>query len=429
MTTEEPCRCSSPESGFTLFDRLHNSTESELTLLNSYNSTGTVFSAEDVDWTQLKKSECEVFGGDLSPSCKYSPDIFFLSVFLFFGTFFLCTFLKKFKYTPFFPTRIRSLITDYAVILTIIVFVCIDMHFGLSTPKLIVPTVFKPTRSDLRTWLIPLFDDNSPWYVYLLASIPAMLLTILLFMDQQITSVIVNRKEHKLKKGGGYHLDMFIVGLMMGVCSLLGLPWCVAATVLCLGHVDSLKMDTESSAPGETPQFLGVREQRVTGICVFLLTGLSVKLAPILKFIPMPVLYGVLMYMGVNTLNGMQFIDRMLLMFMPGKHQPDYVYLRHVPLKKVHLFTLIQALSLAALWIIKSTPASLIFPLMVLALVGFRKVMDFFPSVFSQSELFWLDNLMPESKKKDKKNKKKSKKTNENGTVEEFASLKNGEAK
>ena len=36
-------------------------------------------------------------------------------------------------------------------------------------------------------------------YVYLLASVPAILLTILLFMDQQITSVIVNRKEHKLK--------------------------------------------------------------------------------------------------------------------------------------------------------------------------------------------------------------------------------------
>ena len=79
------------------------------------------------------------------------------------------------------------------------------------------------------------------------------------------------------------------------------------------------------------------REQRVTGICVFLLTGLSVKLAPILKYIPMPVLYGVLMYMGVNTLNGMQFIDRLALMLMPGKHQPDYIYLRHVPLKKVEL--------------------------------------------------------------------------------------------
>ena len=56
----------------------------------------------------------------------------------------------------------------------------------------------------------------------------------------------------------------------------------------------------------------------------------------------MPVLYGVLMYMGVNTLNGMQFIDRLFLMFMPGKHQPDYLYLRHVPLKKVTLLVLIS---------------------------------------------------------------------------------------
>ena len=40
-----------------------------------------------------------------------------------------------------------------------------------------------------------------PRYVYILAAIPALLLTVLLFMDQQITSVIVNRKEHKLKVG------------------------------------------------------------------------------------------------------------------------------------------------------------------------------------------------------------------------------------
>ena len=72
-------------------------------------------------------------------------------------------------------------------------------------------------------------------------------------------------------------------GLMIGVCSIFGLPWCVAATVLCLGHIDSLKMETETTAPGEKPQFLGVREQRVTGVMVFVLTGLSVKLAPMLK--------------------------------------------------------------------------------------------------------------------------------------------------
>ena len=45
-----------------------------------------------------------------------------------------------------------------------------------------------------------------------------------------------------------------------------------------------------------------------------------------------------------------------------------------------------------------------------MALVGFRKVMDYIPSVFSQRDLFWLDNLMPESKHtKAKKQKKKRK--------------------
>ena len=69
ITKEEPCTCSSPvkigeesaESGITIFNILHNTTESELQILNSYNTTrnGTIFSEEDVDWAQLKKSECE----------------------------------------------------------------------------------------------------------------------------------------------------------------------------------------------------------------------------------------------------------------------------------------------------------------------------------------------------------------------------------
>jgi hypothetical protein len=43
--------------------------------------------------------------------------------------------------------------------------------------------------------------EGTPWFMYIAAAVPAVLLTILLFMDQQITSVIVNRKEHQLKVG------------------------------------------------------------------------------------------------------------------------------------------------------------------------------------------------------------------------------------
>jgi hypothetical protein len=185
-------------------------------------------------------------------------------------------------------------------------------------------------------------------------------------MDQHITAVIINRKENKLKKGGGYHLDLLIVSICILVNSFLGLPWFVAATVLSINHVLSLKIESEAAAPGEKPKFLGCIEQRFTGTVVFILIGLSVFMAKILRLIPMPVLYGIFLYMGIASLKGIQFIDRLFIMFMPEKHQPDYIFLRHVRTRRVHLFTLIQISCLVFLFVIKSTKAiSITFPLMV----------------------------------------------------------------
>ncbi|KAM7415647.1 hypothetical protein PAMA_017936 [Pampus argenteus] len=354
-------------------------------------------------WSSLTRSECLKYKGELvGKTCDFVPDITLMSFILFFGTYTCSMCLKKFKTSPFFPTTVRKLISDFAIILAILIFCGVDMLVGVDTPKLIVPTEFKPTSPD-RGWFVPPFGGN-PWWVYLVSALPALLVTILIFMDQQITAVIVNRKEHKLKKGAGYHLDLFWVAVLMIICSFMGLPWYVAATVISIAHIDSLKMETETSAPGEQPKFLGVREQRVTGVCVFILTGLSVFMSPILKFIPMPVLYGVFLYMGVASLNGVQFMDRLKLLLMPAKHQPDLVYLRHVPLRKVHLFTFIQVLCLALLWILKSTVAAIIFPVMILALVAVRKAMDY---MFSQHELGFLDDVIPEKDKKKKEDEKK----------------------
>lgn len=85
------------------------------------------------------------------------------------------------------------------------------------------------------------------------------------------------------QKGCGYHLDLFMVGIMLGVCSVMGLPWFVAATVLSITHVNSLKLESECSAPGEQPKFLGIREQRVTGLMIFMLMGSSVFMTSVLK--------------------------------------------------------------------------------------------------------------------------------------------------
>lgn len=86
-----------------------------------------------------------------------------------------------------------------------------------------------------------------------------------------------------LQKGCGYHLDLLMVGVMLAVCSIMGLPWFVAATVLSISHVNSLKLESESSAPGEQPRFLGIREQRLTGLVIFLLMGCSVFMTGVLQ--------------------------------------------------------------------------------------------------------------------------------------------------
>ncbi|XP_061738115.1 sodium bicarbonate cotransporter 3-like isoform X2 [Nerophis ophidion] len=374
-------------------------------LLQTWNQSE--YSPDSIPWSSLNVSMCKMLHGDfVGTACSnhgpYIPDVLFWSIILFFTTFFLSSFLKQFKTERYFPTKVRSTISDFAVFITIMIMVLVDYLMGIPSPKLNVPDRFEPTSKN-RGWLMDPLGEN-PWWTLLVAALPALLCTILIFMDQQITAVIINRKEHKLKKGCGYHLDLLIVAVMLGVCSIMGLPWFVAATVLSISHVNSLKVESGCSAPGEQPKFLGIREQRVTGFMIFILMGCSVFMTSALKFIPMPVLYGVFLYMGASSLKGIQFFDRIKLFGMPAKHQPDLIYLRYVPLWKVHIFTLVQLTCLVLLWVIKASAAAVVFPMMVLALVFIRKLLDFF---FTKRELSWLDDLMPESKKKKEDDKKK----------------------
>ncbi|KAM9838352.1 sodium bicarbonate cotransporter 3 isoform 2-T2 [Aulostomus maculatus] len=404
------CQCSPPANA-------------SVQLLQKWNQTG--YTPDSIPWSNLNVSMCKKLHGEfMGTACSshgpYIPDVLFWSIILFFTTFFLSSFLKQFKTERYFPTKVRSTISDFAVFITIMIMVLVDYLMGIPSPKLNVPDRFEPTSKN-RGWLMDPLGEN-PWWTLLVAALPALLCTILIFMDQQITAVIINRKEHKLKKGCGYHLDLLVVSVMLGVCSIMGLPWFVAATVLSISHVNSLKVESGCSAPGEQPKFLGIREQRVTGFMIFALMGCSVFMTSVLKFIPMPVLYGVFLYMGASSLKGIQFFDRIKLFGMPAKHQPDLIYLRYVPLWKVHIFTLVQLTCLVLLWVIKASAAAVVFPMMVLALVFVRKLLDLF---FTKRELSWLDDLMPESKKKkeDDKKKKAREKLEEESRLQEEETL------
>ena len=59
-------------------------------------------------------------------------------------------------------------------------------------------------------------------------------------------------------------------------------------------------------------------------------------------------------------------MQRVMVMFMPAKYQPDYMFLRNVPMRRVHLFTAIQLFCLIVLCVIKELGmVSIMFPVMV----------------------------------------------------------------
>ncbi|UMM11336.1 hypothetical protein L5515_000672 [Caenorhabditis briggsae] len=351
------------------------------------------FNETTIDYSAANLTDCRTIGGDFDgTTCFPLYDKLLMSILLTVGTFFLATTLKKMRNSCYFPSRVRQLLSDFAVMIAIVTMTMVDISVGVNTPKLNVPSTFRPTWEG-RGWFIYPFDGNE-WWTAPLALLPALLACILIFMDQQITTVIVNRKENKLKKGCGYHLDLLVLSVSILMVGFLGLPIYVAATVLSINHINSLKVESECKAPGEVAQFVGVREQRVTGIVTFLIIGLSVLATNTLGRIPMPVLYGVFLYMGISALGGIQLFDRTLLLFMPMKYQPDTIYIRHVPIKKIHLFTAFQIGCLALLWVIKSIKStSILFPIMLVVMVAIRKMME---KAFTTTDLKYLDDPMPD---------------------------------
>ncbi|XP_040829959.1 anion exchange protein 4 isoform X7 [Ochotona curzoniae] len=237
-----------------------------------------------VNVSLLPPHKCVQQGGHpRGPGCHTVPDITFFSLLLFLTSFLCATALKHVKNSRFFPSVVRKVLSDFSSILAILLGCGLDAFLGLATPKLTVPEEFKPTLPG-RDWLVSPFGAN-PWWLSVAAALPALLLSILIFMDQQITAVILNRGEYRLQKGAGFHLDLFCVAVLVLLTSVLGLPWYVSATVISLAHMDSLRRESRACAPGEPPSFLGIREQRLTGLVVFILTGVSVFLAPVLKLL------------------------------------------------------------------------------------------------------------------------------------------------
>ncbi|ELV11230.1 Band 3 anion transport protein, partial [Tupaia chinensis] len=320
------------------------------------------------------------------------PNTALLSLVLMAGTFFFAMMLRKFKNSSYFPGKLRRVIGDFGVPISILIMVLVDSFIqDTYTQKLSVPSGLTVSNSSARGWVIhPLgLFTNFPLWMMFASALPALLVFILIFLESQITTLIVSKPERKMVKGSGFHLDLLLVVGMGGVAALFGMPWLSATTVRSVTHANALTVMGKASTPGAAAQIQEVKEQRISGLLVSVLVGLSILMEPILSRIPLAVLFGIFLYMGVTSLSGIQLFDRILLLLKPPKYHPDVPYVKRVKTWRMHLFTGIQIICLAVLWVVKSTPASLALPFVLILTVPLRRLL--LPLIFRNLELQCLD--------------------------------------
>ncbi|KAL7734702.1 hypothetical protein ACLKA6_010995 [Drosophila palustris] len=304
------------------------------------------------------------------------------------ATFVVAYYLKLFRNSHFLGRNARRALGDFGVPISIAIFVLVDYLVpSVYTEKLVVPEGLSPSDPTKRGWFIG-FNTNFDTWVPFACVVPALLVYILIFMESQISELIVDKPERGLKKGSGLHWDIVLLCLLNTFCGLFGMPWHCAATVRSVTHVSSVTIMSRTHAPGESPRIIDVKEQRVSGFFVCVMIGLSVLMSPLLRLIPMAVLFGVFLYMGIASMSGVQFFERVRLYFMPVKHYPPTNYVKRVRPWKLHLFTTIQVLCLVVLWSVKSSKFSLAFPFFLILMVPIRQRLT---SLYKPEELQALD--------------------------------------
>lgn len=318
--------------------------------------------------------------------------IFLLTFLLATGTYLIATVLLSFRRSFLLKPIIRQLLSEFGVPIAILAMTGIRQAFDLEVVPLKVPDQIGIVTTSGRAWVVPIFDIDVQ-YIFL-ALVSGALLATLFFLDQNISSMLVNKAENKLRKGPGYYIDLVVVCLVVLVQSIFGMPWTHAALPHSPLHARQLADVEEYEEHGRRyERVIKSRETRITGFVTHVLIGLSILAKDALGKIPLAVLYGFFLFLGIGTLDGNALWDRILLIFtQPEKYPPNH-YVRRVNIQRIHLYTLIQVALLVLLWFVKSNfyigdtvfNTGLLFPFIIALFIPVRLYL--LPRIFTPIEL------------------------------------------
>ncbi|XP_055498557.1 sodium bicarbonate transporter-like protein 11 isoform X2 [Leucoraja erinacea] len=294
-----------------------------------------------------------------------------LSLVLMLGTLWLGYTLFQFKKSPFLHARVRETLSDCALPISVLFFSFVGSY--LFRDIKIAPFSYNPNQR--------LFN-LAPFHVLSIGAIfggmgLGFLLSMLFYLEQNIVMSLTNAPQHRLRKGTGYHWDIFLVGLINIVLSIFGLPWVHSAFPHSPLHVRALAFVEQRVENGHLHEtIVRVRETRVSALVAHILVGISLLMLPVpLQWIPKPVLYGLFLYVSVTSIDGCQFFERLALLFTEQTSYPPTHYIRRVPQRKIHYFTGLQLVEVAILCGFGMAPLpyfKMVFPPIMLAMVPIR---------------------------------------------------------
>jgi len=296
------------------------------------------------------------------------------------GTLYIALVLAGFNKQRFFNAKIRDTIADFAVPLAVTLGAVagnlINSNNVAKLEPLPVPSKFGPTMEG-RDWIVNIFPDGKAGGCIILGLIAGIPLVMLFFVDQNVTTLLTQHKDNKLKKGGAFHYNFFILGVFNIVFPLFGCPFVTGS----LPHspqftraLTTVKM-TRDEGGNDKREVVGVCENRVSPLLVNVLILICLPIINELSKVPTAVICdGLFLVMGITGLPGNHLFERLKLVFTEEALYPPMDYTKEeVPRSRMHLFTLFQFLFVCTLYVVARSPIATAFPVFLICSMIFKK--------------------------------------------------------
>ncbi|KAL5725112.1 Boron transporter 1 [Ranunculus cassubicifolius] len=122
---------------------------------------------------------------------------------------------------------LRGFIADYGVPFMVLVWTAVSYIPVNDVPRGIPKRLFSPnpwSPGGYSNWSVVKDMLNVPVLYIIGAFIPATMIAVLYYFDHSVASQLSQQKEFNLKKPPSYHYDLLLLGFLVILCGLLGIP-------------------------------------------------------------------------------------------------------------------------------------------------------------------------------------------------------------